>query len=65
MLRGDERFDVLGPVPYPLARVNDEWRYRIAVRTRDMPALRAALRERVLPLAAATEGVRLAITIDA
>ncbi len=64
-LRGDERFDVLGPVSYPVARVNDEWRYRIAVRTRDMPALRAALRERVLPLAATTEGVRLAITIDA
>ncbi len=64
-LRDDERFDVLGPAPYPVARVNDEWRYRIAVRTRDMPALRATLRERILPLAAETEGVRLAITIDA
>jgi primosomal protein N' (replication factor Y) len=64
-LRGDERFDVLGPAPYPVARVNDEWRYRTAVRTRDMAALRAALRERILPLAAETEGVRLAITIDA
>jgi primosomal protein N' (replication factor Y) len=64
-LRDDDRFDVLGPAPYPVARVNEEWRYRTAVRTRDMPALRAALRERILPLAAETEGVRLTITIDA
>ena len=64
-LRGDERFDVLGPATYPVARVNDEWRYRIAVRTKAMDALRAAIRADVLPLAAETEGVRLAITIDA
>ena len=65
LLRGEQRFDVLGPAPYPVARVNDEWRYRIAVRTRDMDALRTALRERVVPLAAATADVRLTITIDA
>jgi primosomal protein N' (replication factor Y) len=64
-LRGDERFDVLGPATYPVARVNEEWRYRVAVRTREMPALRAALRERVLPLAEAEPGVRIAITIEA
>ena len=33
---------VLGPVPYPLARLNDEWRYRIAVKTRDLDALERA-----------------------
>jgi primosomal protein N' (replication factor Y) len=64
-LRGDERFEVLGPATYPVARVNDEWRYRLAVRTREMAALRTALRERVLPLAEAEPGVRIAITIDA
>ena len=64
-LRGDERFDVLGPATYPVARVNDEWRYRIAVRTKAMDALRAAIRAKVLPLAAEADGVRLAITIDA
>ena len=64
-LRGDERFDILGPATYPVARVNDEWRYRAAVRTKQMDALREALRARVLPLAAATPDVRLAITIDA
>ncbi|HTJ27436.1 MAG TPA: primosomal protein N' [Candidatus Limnocylindria bacterium] len=64
-LRGDARFDVLGPATYPVARVNEEWRYRIAVRTRQLDALRAALRERVLPLAAANAEVRIAITVDA
>ena len=64
-LRGDDRFDVLGPATYPIARVNEEWRYRIAVRTKAMDALRSAIRANVLPLAAETEGVRLAITIDA
>ncbi|HTD33916.1 MAG TPA: primosomal protein N' [Candidatus Elarobacter sp.] len=64
-LRGDPRFDVLGPAPYPVARVNEEWRYRAAVRTKDLDRLRAAIRTKVVPLAAETEGVRLAITIDA
>ena len=64
-LRGDPRFEVLGPAPYPVARVNDEWRFRVAVRTKAMDALRAALRGTVLPLAPASEGVRLTVTIDA
>jgi primosomal protein N' (replication factor Y) (superfamily II helicase) len=64
-LRDDARFDVLGPATYPVARVNEEWRYRIAVRTRQLDALRAALRERILPLATANAEVRIAITIDA
>jgi primosomal protein N' (replication factor Y) len=64
-LRGDPRFDVLGPAPYPVARVNEEWRYRAAARTKEMDALRGAIRARVLPLAAETDGVRLAVTIDA
>jgi primosomal protein N' (replication factor Y) len=62
-LRGDPRFDVLGPVPYPVARVNEEWRYRIAVRTKELDALRDELRARIVPLAAVAEGVRLSITI--
>ena len=64
-LRGDPRFDVLGPATYPVARVNEEWRYRIAVRTKQIDGLREALRERVLPLAAETGEVRIAITVDA
>ncbi len=65
VLRADERFDVLGPAPYPVARVNDEWRYRIAVRTKAMSALRDALRATVVPLADASPDVRMTITIDA
>ncbi len=64
-LRADPRFDVLGPAPYPVARVNEEWRYRIAVRTKALDALRDAISSRVLPLASQTEDVRIAITIDA
>jgi len=64
-LRGDPRFEVLGPAPYPVARVNDEWRYRALVRTKELGALRAAIRERLLVPEAAIDGVRLAITVDA
>jgi primosomal protein N' (replication factor Y) len=65
LLREDARLDVLGPAPYPVARVNDEWRYRIAVRTKDLDALRDTLRTRLFPLAATVTGVRLSVTIDA
>jgi primosomal protein N' (replication factor Y) len=65
LLRPDERFEVLGPVTYPLARVNDEWRYRIAVKTRELEALRDALRARVLPLAATSKETRLVVTFEA
>jgi primosomal protein N' (replication factor Y) len=65
LLRDDERWEVLGPATYPLARLNDEWRYRIAVKTRDLDALRAALRETVLPEAARAKDTRLVVTFDA
>jgi primosomal protein N' (replication factor Y) len=64
-LRGDPRFEILGPAPYPVARVNDEWRYRIAARTKVLDALRTAIRERVVPLARAVDTVRLTIAVDA
>ena len=35
--------DVLGPAPYPVARVNNEWRFRIAMKTRAPKTLRAAI----------------------
>jgi primosomal protein N' (replication factor Y) len=65
LLRTDERWEVLGPATYPLARLNDEWRYRIAVKTRELDALRAALRDRVLPEAARSKDTRLVITFEA
>ncbi len=63
-LRADRRFDVLGPAPYPIARVNDEWRYRLAVRTKAIDALRDAIRSEIMPAAAESPGVRLSIAID-
>lgn len=56
--------DVLGPAPYPVARVNNEWRYRIAVKTRAPKTLRAILRERILPVARGETKTRLAINVD-
>ena len=65
LLRGDGRWDVLGPAAYPLARLNDEWRYRIAVKTRELDALRDALRTLVLPAAARSKETRIVITFEA
>lgn len=56
--------EVLGPAPYPIARVNDEWRFRIALKTRSPKALRAAIRERILPISRSSRTTRLAINID-
>jgi primosomal protein N' (replication factor Y) len=63
-LRDDKRWEVLGPAAYPLARLNDEWRYRIAVKTREFEPLRVALREKIVPLAAADRETRLVITFE-
>jgi primosomal protein N' (replication factor Y) len=63
-LRGDAAVEVLGPVPYPIVRVNDEWRYRIVMRTRKPSRLREIIRERILPLAHADRSTRLAINVD-
>jgi primosomal protein N' (replication factor Y) len=65
LLRDDPRWEVLGPAAYPVARLNDEWRYRIAVKTRALDALRDALRTLVLPEAARRRDTRLVITFEA
>jgi primosomal protein N' (replication factor Y) (superfamily II helicase) len=56
--------EVLGPAPYPVARVNDEWRYRIALKTATPKPLRVFIRERILPSARADAKTRLAINVD-
>jgi primosomal protein N' (replication factor Y) (superfamily II helicase) len=56
--------EVLGPAPYPIARLNDEWRMRIAVKTKQPKQLREAIRKRVLPLARKDRSTRLAINVD-
>jgi primosomal protein N' (replication factor Y) len=56
--------EVLGPAPYPIARLNTEWRFRIAVKGADAAQLRAAIREHVLPMARADRQTRLAVNVD-
>jgi hypothetical protein len=44
--------------------VNDEWRYRIALKTATPKPLRSFIRERVLPAARLDGRTRLAINVD-
>ncbi|MBV9149339.1 MAG: primosomal protein N' [Candidatus Eremiobacteraeota bacterium] len=64
VLRGSSSAEVLGPAPFPIARLNEEWRYRIALKTHDAPALRRFLRDTLLPQARRERNTRLAIDVD-
>jgi primosomal protein N' (replication factor Y) (superfamily II helicase) len=64
LLTGIAGTDALGPAPYPIARLNHEWRYRLAVATLKPALVRAAIRERIGPLARADTGTRIAINVD-
>lgn len=64
LLRIGELCEVLGPAPYPIARLNNEWRYRIALRGKRPNQLRELVRERLLPAARADRATRLAINAD-
>jgi len=64
LLRGLGSVEVLGPAPYPVVRVKDEWRYRLAVKTPSGVHVRRFLRETLSALAAADRGVRIAINVD-
>lgn len=63
-LREADAGEVLGPAPYPIARLNDEWRMRVAIKTRARKKLRAAIRDAILPLARADRNSRIAINVD-
>jgi len=56
--------EVLGPAPFPIARLNDEWRFRIALKGMQGEPMRGAVRARVLPLAHKNHTTRLAINVD-
>jgi len=64
LVRGIDGTEVLGPAPAPIARVNDEWRYRVAIKVAEGTALRRFLRETLVPLARADRGSRLAVNVD-
>ncbi len=56
--------DVLGPAPYPIARLNNEWRMRIVLKTLKPKALREVLRKHIVPFAHTERDIRLSINID-
>ena len=56
--------EVLGPAPYPIPRVNDEWRYRIAVKTPDSTPLRALIRDHLQRIARTDRTTRLVVNVD-
>lgn len=60
----EQEVEVLGPAPYPIARLNNEWRFRIALKTRTPKQLRSVIRERILPLSRNDRTTRLAINVD-
>jgi primosomal protein N' (replication factor Y) len=64
LLRALPGCEVLGPAPYAIARVNDEWRYRIALKAPDAAAARREIRDHLQPLARAERGTRLAVNVD-
>lgn len=63
-LQETDAAEVLGPAPYPIARLNNEWRFRIALKARDLAGVRTVLRERVIPAARAHHDTRLVINVD-
>lgn len=56
--------EVLGPAPFPVARLNDEWRFRVALKGHHGEAMRAAVRSRILPLSHRDRTTRLAVNVD-
>ncbi len=56
--------EVLGPAPFPIARLNDEWRFRIALKGMQGEPMRTAVRARVVPPARKNRTTRLAINVD-
>ena len=56
--------EVLGPAPFPIARLNDEWRFRIALKGMQGEPMRSAVRARVFPPARKNRTTRLAVNVD-
>jgi primosomal protein N' (replication factor Y) (superfamily II helicase) len=64
LLAGISGTELLGPAPYPIERLNREWRFRVAIATLKPALVRAAIRERIVPLAKSDTHTRLAINVD-
>ncbi|TAM61471.1 primosomal protein N' [bacterium] len=63
-LRDSQLAEVLGPAPYPIERVNDEWRWRIACKSARPSELRAFVRERILSFARTDRAARVVVNVD-
>ncbi|HUY10822.1 MAG TPA: primosomal protein N' [Candidatus Dormibacteraeota bacterium] len=64
LLHERKEIDVRGPAPYPIARLNERWRYRIALLADSGATLRNAVRDVILPLARKDRQTHLAISVD-
>ncbi|MGH7661966.1 MAG: replication restart helicase PriA, partial [Vulcanimicrobiaceae bacterium] len=64
ILRQARAGEIVGPAPHPLPRLNDEWRWRIAVKAGNLDRAREVLRERILPLARGDRATRVWISIE-
>jgi primosomal protein N' (replication factor Y) len=56
--------EIVGPAPHPIARLNEEWRWRLAIKAPDLDPARAVLRERLLPIARKDRTTRLWISVE-
>jgi len=65
VLRERTSIDVRGPAPYPIARLNDRWRFRIALLADSGPLLRNAVRDLILPIAREDRSTQLVTVVDA
>lgn len=63
-LRRDVAAEVLGPAPFAVARVNGEWRYRIAVKCERAEPVAAYVAETLAPLARRDRATRLIVNVD-
>jgi primosomal protein N' (replication factor Y) len=63
-LRAGVAAEILGPAPFAVARVNDEWRYRIAIKSERSEPVAAFIRETLEPLALRERATRLIVNVD-
>jgi primosomal protein N' (replication factor Y) (superfamily II helicase) len=64
LLRSFEGVEVLGPAPYPIARLNNDWRMRIVLKTLKPKLMRKMIREHIMPIARSDHDTRLSINVD-
>ncbi|HEY1727547.1 MAG TPA: primosomal protein N' [Candidatus Baltobacteraceae bacterium] len=64
ILRQERAGEILGPAPLPIARLNEEWRWRVGVKASSLEVMRGVVRKRILPLAHKDRATRLWIAFD-